>query len=86
MKIKDLYKKAKALQKTVVFPEAGFSDRTLEAVKYIQRKKIAKPVLIGDESALVLRDKSLAQFQIISPSTFASRDELVKCLYEKIRE
>lgn len=39
MKIKDLYKKAKALQKTVVFPEAGFSDRTLEAVKYIQRKK-----------------------------------------------
>jgi len=86
MKIKDLYKKAKALQKTVVFPEAGFSDRTLEAVKYIQRKKIAKPVLIGDESALVLRDKSLAQFQIISPSTFASRDELVKCLYEKRKD
>ena len=36
MKIKDIYKKAKLLQKNIVFPEIGFSDRTLEAVKIIQ--------------------------------------------------
>ena len=83
MKNKELYKKAKALQKTIVFPEAGFSDRTLEAVKIIQKKGIAKPILIGDESALILRDKSLINFQIINPKTFQNREEMVNRLYEK---
>lgn len=86
MKIKQLYKQAKLLQKTIVFPEAGFSGRTIEAVKYIQKKKIAKPLLIGDESALVLRDKSLIDFQIVNPKTFAQKDELVKRLYEKRKD
>ena len=86
MKVKELYKKAKQLQKTIVFPEAGFSVRTLEAVKYIQKKGIAKPFLIGDESALILRDKSLADFQIINPQTFAGREELVKRLYQKRKD
>lgn len=83
MKNKEIYKKAKALQKTIVFPEAGFSDRTLEAVKIIQKKGIAKPILIGDESALILRDKSLINFQIINPKTFQNREEMVNRLYEK---
>ncbi len=86
MKLKEIYKKARLLQKSIVFPEAGFSDRTLNAVKYIQKKKIARPILIGDESALVLRDKELAKFQILNPSTFQAIDELVNCLYEKRKE
>ena len=86
MKLKDLYKKAKELQKTIVFPEASFSNRTIEAIKYIQKKKIAKPLLIGDESALVLRDKSLINYQIINPKTFQNKDEVVKTLYEKRKE
>ena len=86
MKIKQLYKQAKLLQKTIVFPEAGFSDRTIEAIKYIQKKKIAKPLLVGDESALVLRDKSLIDFQIVNPKTFTQKDELVKRLYEKRKD
>ena len=65
MKVKELYKKASKLRKTIVFPEAGFSDRTLEAIKYIQKKNIARPILIGDESALVIRDKSLIDFERI---------------------
>ena len=65
MKIKEIYKKAKSLQKNIVFPEVAFSDRTIEAVKIIKKKKIANAVLIGDESALILRDKDLASFQII---------------------
>ncbi len=83
MKINDIYKKAKLLHKSIVFPEAGFSDRTLQAVKTIRKKGIAKPILIGDESALILRDKSLSQFEIINPLTFTSKDEIVNCLYEK---
>ncbi len=86
MKIKELYKKAQQLKKTIVFPEAGFSDRTIEAVKYIQKKKIARPILIGDESALVLRDKSLIEFQIINPKTFQNKDDLAKRLYEKRKD
>ena len=84
MKIKDLYKKAKTLKRTIVFPEAGFSDRTIQAVKIIQKKHIAKPVLIGDESALVLRDKKLIDFEIINPLTFANRNEMVKRVYAKM--
>lgn len=86
MKIKKLYKKAKALQKTIVFPEASFSDRTIEAVKYIQKKSIAKPILIGDESALILRDKKLVDFQIINPQTFQGKDEMAKHLYQKRKD
>lgn len=86
LKIKDIYKRAKPLQKTIVFPEAGFSDRTIEAVKYIQKKGIAKPILIGDESALVLRDKQLIDFEIINPKTFPQKDVLVKKLYAKRKE
>ena len=86
MKIKDIYKRAKPLQKTIVFPEAGFSDRTIEAVKFIQKKGIAKPILIGDETALVLRDKKLIDFQIINPKTFPQKEELAKKLYAKRKE
>ncbi len=86
MKIKDIYKRAKSLQKTIVFPEVGFSDRTIEAVKFIQKKGIAKPILIGDESALVLRDKKLLDFEIINPKTFPQKDTLVKKLYAKRKE
>lgn len=86
MKVKDFYKKARKLSKSIVFPEVGFSARTIEAVKRIAKKKIAKPILIGDESALILRDKSLSNFQIINPFTFSARDELVKRLYQKRKD
>ena len=86
MKVKDFYKKARKLSKSIVFPEVGFSARTIEAVKRIAKKKIAKPILIGDESALILRDKSLSNFQIINPYTFSARDELIKRLYQKRKD
>lgn len=86
MKVKDFYKKARKLSKSIVFPEVGFSARTIEAVKLIAKKKIAKPILIGDESALILRDKSLSNFQIINPQTFSARDELIKRLYQKRKD
>lgn len=86
MKVKQLYAKAKQLQKTIVFPEAGFSARTIEAVKYLQKKSLVKVILIGDESALALRDKELVNFQIINPKTFQGRSGLVKLLYQKRKE
>ncbi len=83
MKINQIYKKAKALQKTIVFPEAAFSDRTQQAVKIIKNKKLAKVILVGDESAIILRDKEFANFTIYNPQTFEHKDILAKTLYEK---
>ena len=85
-KIKDLLKRAKKKQKTIVFPEVSFSDRTFEAVKILQKKGIVKVLLVGDASALILRDKAFSEFEIVNPVTFPNRDKLVKTLYEKRKE
>jgi phosphotransacetylase len=66
-KMKKLLAEAKRRQRTIVYPEAGFSDRIIEAVKILNKKKIVKPILIGDESALVVRHKELSKFTIINP-------------------
>ena len=85
-KIKKIYKEAKRLKKTIVFPEAGFSDRTLAAIKLIKKKKIADVILVGDESALVLRDKSLVGYKIANPKTFPQRESLIKVLMSKRKD
>ena len=41
-KIEKLIENAKKKQKTIVFPEVSFSDRTVEAVKILQKKNLAK--------------------------------------------
>lgn len=78
---KALLKRAAALNKTIVFPEAGFSETIVEAAKIVHRKKIAKVVLIGDESALVLRYKNLKGITIINPKTSDLTKELSEMLY-----
>ena len=85
-KIEKLIEKAKRKQKTIVFPEVSFSDRTVEAVKILQKKKIVKVLLVGDASALSLRDKSFENFDIVNPVTFPDRAKLVKALYEKRKD
>lgn len=85
-KSKDILKRAKKLKKTIVFPEAGFSDRTIEAVKYLKKKKIVECLLVADESALVLRDKSLGEFKIINPKTSHLKDKLIKILLSKRKD
>jgi phosphate acetyltransferase len=80
-------KRARKKGKTIVFPEAGFSDRIIEAVKIIKRKKIAKIILIGDESALVLRYKdAIKGMTIINPKTSNLYSELVELLFEKRKD
>ncbi len=81
--VKELYKKARSKNKTIVFPEAGFSDRILTAVKILQKKKICKPILIGDESSLVIRDKSLVSFTIMNPKTSPLKSKIAKHIYSK---
>lgn len=81
--LKSILAEAKKRNKVIVFPEAGFSDRIIKAAEFLNSKKIAKVVLLGDESALVLRYKNLKGMTIINPRTSDIGDELVKVLYQK---
>ena len=83
---KRLFKQAKALKKTIVFPEAGFSDRTIEAAKYLKKKKIVDVILVGDDSALVIMDKKLANFKIANPKTSPLKEKFVKLLLSRRKE
>ncbi|MGI5842470.1 MAG: phosphate acetyltransferase [Christensenellales bacterium] len=83
---KRLIKLAKQKQKTIVFPEAGFSDRIVEAVKIIVKKKIAKVILIADESAMAIRFKNLKNVTIINPKTSHLAGPLAEKLFEIRKE
>lgn len=77
-----LISKAKQMQKTIVFPEASFSDRIVKAGKYIAKKKIAKVIFIGDESALILRYKKLNGIEVVNPKTSSLTYKIAESLYE----
>ena len=80
--IKQIIKNAKKNPKTIIFPEASFSGRIIKAAKIIQKKGIAKVVLVGDESSLIMQDKNLKNFTIINPKTCEYKDALAEELYE----
>lgn len=86
-KLKNLIKQAKKREKTLVFPEAGFCDKIVEAARIINKKKIAKAILLGDESALILRYKDkIKGMIIINPKTSDIYPDLVDLLYKKRKE
>ena len=81
---KKIIKLAKLKQKTIVFPEAGYSDRIVEAGYLLNKKRIAKVIFLGDESSLVLRYKDkLKGITIINPKTSTLFDELLNIFLEK---
>lgn len=73
---------AKKKNRAIVFPEASFSDRIIQASMIISKKKIAKVILIADESALAMRFKNLKDITIVSPKTSSMTEELAIKLYE----
>ena len=81
--LKNIVALAKKKNKVIVFPEASFSDRIIKAASYFNEKKIANVILIGDESALVLRYKNLKGMTIINPKTSDIYGDLVEALLEK---
>lgn len=85
-RFENILSRAKKLGKTIVFPEVSFSDRTFQAAKILQKNKICKVLLVGDASALILRNKEFGKFDIVSPVTFSEREKLVKTLYERRKD
>lgn len=82
-----LIKQAIKKDKTIVFPEAGFCERIVEAARVVHKKKIAKVILLGDESALILRYKDkIKGMTIINPKTSDIFEILVELLLNKRKD
>ena len=79
-----LIDKAKAKNKKIVFPEAEFSPRIIEAVKIIANEKIAQPLLIGNTEKIKLAlGEKYDNVTIIDPKSFENIDQIVEHIYEK---
>lgn len=83
---KNLIKQARQKNKTIVFPEAGYSDRIIKAINIILKKQIAKVILIADESQMAIRFKNLKNVTIINPKTSHLSKDLSKKLFEIRRD
>lgn len=81
-KVEDLLDKAKVLNKSIVFPEADYSPRVLEAVEIILEKQIAKVILLGDPDSLAKKSNKLANATIINPKDSDLMPEFVEKLVE----
>ncbi len=82
MKVKQLLAKASKLEKSIVFPEAEISDRILKAVEIILKKKVAKPILLGDEEKILAKGYKLTGATIINPAKSELIEEFAAKLYE----
>jgi len=82
MKVKQLLQKASKLDKSIVFPEAEISDRILKAVEIILKKKVARPILLGDEEKILAKGYKLTGATIINPKKSELLPEFAEKLYE----
>lgn len=83
---KRLIKQAIKQNKTIVFPEAGYSDRVVRAAKIIAKKQIAKVILIADEGLMAIRFKKLKNVIILNPKTSHLTKDFANKLYQLRKE
>lgn len=81
-KVDDLLEKAKVLNKTIVFPEADYSERVLNAVEIVLEKNIANVILLGDPNSLAKKSSKLKNATIINPKNSDLMPEFVEKLVE----
>ncbi len=77
---KELLNYAKSKKKTIVFPEAAFSDRVAKAALYLKKNKICNVILVGDESAILMQHKELKSCVILNPKTYSGTEEFARKL------
>lgn len=90
---KELLKRASLKKRTIVFPEAGFSERIIKATKKIVEQGIANVVLIGNEQEIknAMGDKAIGFYdssciKIIDPHNTPLFDELSNKIFEIRKE
>jgi malate dehydrogenase (oxaloacetate-decarboxylating)(NADP+) len=80
--------KAQLAPRRVVFPE-GDNEKILRAAHILVEEKIARPILLGNASAirakLVDLDVDVDEFEIVDTATWAKREEYVAAYY-KLRQ
>lgn len=77
--INDIKLRAKNNIKKIVLPES-MDERVIEAAIKVTKERIAKIILIGDESNLINYD--LSDIEVINPHSFYLREDLINKLYE----
>lgn len=84
--IQEMLNKAKALNKTVVYPDAA-DARSIEAAGYLIKEGIAKPILTGNPDSIkkvaMENNLSLDSIEIIDTENSPWLDEFANILYEK---
>lgn len=87
--IDDMRNKAKAKNLRVAFPDAD-DTRSIEASIFLQKEKIAQPVLVGNEANIkkVAADNNLSVdgIEIIDPETSDLKSKFAEMLHEKRKE
>lgn len=80
--------RAKALSKTIVLPEAGFSERITLAGKQCAEDKIARIVLlVSNDNDLESYNLECSEYlKIVNVRTHEMREMLVSALYEKRKD
>ena len=76
-KISDLFKEAKKLNKTIVFPEAEYSDRIIKAAQIVLKKKLANVILLGNPKVILAKSNKLKNAVIIDPNNSELTAEFV---------
>ena len=81
----DLIKRAKANKKTIVFPEAGFSDRIVQAGEILANDNVVNVVFVGNENDFAgkLSSNALKNITILNPQNYENFDILVKKVVEQ---
>ena len=77
-KISSLFKEAKRLNKTIVFPEAEYSERVIKAVEIVLKKQIAKVILLGNPEKILEKSKRLKKAIIIDPKNSELMPEFIE--------
>ena len=81
-KVSNLIRKSQKLQKTIVYPEAEYSERVIKAIEIVLRKKIAKVILLGNPENILKKSKKLHNAIIIDPNTSELLEDLTIKLVE----
>jgi len=86
MAIKRVFRRAKGLNKRIIFPE-GEDERIIKAADLAAKQGIIKPILVGNESAIRRTAKknsvNLAKFKIIEPAKSEKLGKYIS-LYSKL--
>lgn len=80
--IRSIIKKAKSMNKTIVFPEAFYSERTQRAIVRLLKEKVVNVIVLGDADKLKQDGINLKGATVINPMNSDLRPEFIDKICE----